>query len=960
MKKILIFLVTLIICCGKSIGDKIPYITLDQRPSVTHFTGTNDIEAARSALLDGADAIVLTVDSPEDLSVLCQYIELALSAEWERVVGLGIDLQSTELLVNVTDRLMAKGYSNGAPVFIISTNFDMLDNAPFIPVADLSELPIENTTSLVSELVTRGIKEVIASKDQIQRYDEVAQQLQYQTELYLLLKEAGISINLCCFNNDPEAPEFHGELINEIRHYLKLGGINALTRKPAVAFTVASEFILSSGPDLTFEFAVIAEVPFSLEQENSNGIMDIGWKSLVNELKLADLDFVVQLGNSQKLVQNCTKEFKEFILGEYEASIRPFFYSPGESEWIDCSSGSISTQDIQKRQELVKNLFASGNTSMGQVKLPVLRQSALPAIMPEFQKFQENLVWEQNNIVMVYPSISDVSVVPIDDAPVTLEEQGVAEKGSKELDVQSKAYADESPPNPPSEENVKAAIAWLEFAFNEASRRGSLGIVVFWHASLVFDYDSGASSVLTGVRERLAELTMRFGRPVLVFHTGSDKFLMDKPLISPNSGESMEMLTRIQCRSGQWMRVKVNPDAQSFNDVFTIKVEQVEREIVVAPTIKKSQEINSFIPTEDAFSVAVFGGLPNSRPLSTWNNLLTDISQAHVNFVVNLGDIKSPEMNCSDEYFQFILDAFNNVQHPLVYVPGDEEWAKCNSESAGAWNPHERLDFLRALFFDEPTMSRGKYPMPVTPQSKTVPEDIIEEIMAGDIEVGLPENVYWIKNNIVFATLHLVGSNNNLMKSDYDTQEVYEERLLEFKHRNTANLQFIDHVFDVANSEDAPGLVIFFNGNPFNQTSAQMNVSNIQIQTGFQDIMNLLRNETIEFGNPVVIVHSDNHQFLLDKPFDLVQEINMTDQGSHQQPIENLYRLVTPGRGQVWWVEIIIDPNHPDVFLFTPRLVRTNFIEHSPIIPVWAVDDPKKVCYVDEVEEEQYPGQVNI
>eukprot|EP01025_Chloroclados_australasicus_P024038 TRINITY_DN24200_c0_g1_i1.p1 TRINITY_DN24200_c0_g1~~TRINITY_DN24200_c0_g1_i1.p1 ORF type:complete len:969 (-),score=98.12 TRINITY_DN24200_c0_g1_i1:553-3459(-) len=945
------------------LAEKIPFVSTDERPAVTHYTGQNNLAAARSALLDGADTIVMTVKEAKDLVTLDQYIDLALSAQWERVVGLGIELKSRDLLQNVSQILAESGYTEGAPVFIISVNFDLLAQVPFIPVADLSELRIDNVTDLMDKLTSNNIKEVIASKEQIQPFDQRRQQLEYVTELYIKLKDLGIRMDVCCFNTDPKAPEFHGELINEIRHFLKLGGINALTKKPAVAFAVANEFLLSSGPDDTFDFAVISDLPHS-EVESANGVVDVEWKSLMNEINMADLEFVVQLGNAQAQGQNCTEEYKQFIYGEFEASFHPLFYSPGEGEWKFCQSSSFSSSAIKLRQERIKELFATGDLSMGVNKLPVLRQSHLAAIMPEFSEFAENIIWEQNNILFVYPSVINAAGQSSYMSSLTLADFGVAEKATDQVDIQTKFLNYER--QPVNSVDYDAAFAWLEFGFNEAQRRQSAGIVIVWHASEVFNFDANTQGQFEDLRLHMENLVLMFDRPVLLFHQGVDQFVIDKPLISSASGETIEMLTRVQCTNKHWVRVHANPDAADFNDVFMIKTKDVDRENGLAPVIAQSPEDGLFNRAEDTLSIAVLGGLPAYQPVSTWDNVLSDISQAHISFAVHVGDIKGPNTNCSNEYYEYILQTMNQVRHPLIYVPGEQDWANCNQESAGGYEPRERLEFIRSQFFSKPSMSLGKYPMPINPQSTEVPEYHAEDsIQTNGNHIGLPENAMWMQKGVVFATVHMIGANNNLDRQEQDTNDQYQERLEEYQARNQANIQFIYDVFDLANSEDAVGIIIFFNGNPFTQSRKlqlkyqdQRAYFKDQIQTGFLDAIDIIRNETLDFGNPVVFVHSDDQQFTVDKPFNQAPYVEDTYDGFLMQ-VDNLWRLQLPGLGQVWWVEIIIDPKHPDVFLFVPKLVRTNLFDHSPITPIWAADDPSKVCFVNQHSQEvrQYPGQ---
>ena len=64
-------------------------------------------------------------------------------------------------------------------------------------------------------------------------------------------------------------------------------------------------------------------------------------------------------------------------------------------------------------------------------------------------------------------------------------------------------------------------------------------------------------------------------------------------------------------------------------------------------------------------------------------------------FVIHVGDIKSGDSDCSDNALKDILDAFQTSAHPLIYVPGDNDWTDCHRKSNVSHDPLERLDRLR-------------------------------------------------------------------------------------------------------------------------------------------------------------------------------------------------------------------------------------------------------------------------
>jgi hypothetical protein len=89
---------------------------------------------------------------------------------------------------------------------------------------------------------------------------------------------------------------------------------------------------------------------------------------------------------------------------------------------------------------------------------------------------------------------------------------------------------------------------------------------------------------------------------------------------------------------------------------------------------------------------------------------------------------------------------------------------------------------------------------------------------------------------------------------------------------------------------------------------------------GFHDLLVALRDETIAFRRPVVLVHGDSHYFRIDKPL-------LDSQGRR---LENFTRVETfgdnaaNGLNDVHWVKVLVDPKSRDVFAFQPQIVPAN------------------------------------
>ena len=240
------------------------------------------------------------------------------------------------------------------------------------------------------------------------------------------------------------------------------------------------------------------------------------------------------------------------------------------------------------------------------------------------------------------------------------------------------------------------------------------------------------------------------------------------------------------------------------------------------------------------FTFALIGDMPYGPEGDLkFPNVLADInSDRNLSFVAHDGDIKNGSSLCSNEMFYNRLALFNAFEQPLIYVPGDNEWTDCHRANNGSYDPLERLAFLRALFFasDE---SLGGRTMTLERQS------------ADPAYASYPENVRWAVKNVMFAGLHIVGSNNNLGRTAAADAE--------YAARDAANLAWLSDTFERARGESHKAVMLIIQANPnFELPAAQ--------RTGFNDFLAALEAETLAYGKPVVLVHGDSHYFRIDKP----------------------------------------------------------------------------------------------
>jgi hypothetical protein len=162
-------------------------------------------------------------------------------------------------------------------------------------------------------------------------------------------------------------------------------------------------------------------------------------------------------------------------------------------------------------------------------------------------------------------------------------------------------------------------------------------------------------------------------------------------------------------------------------------------------------------PHPEAFSFAVIGDAPyNAREELEFDAMLGRLGAEPLAFVVHVGDFKAGGGSpCTDALYADRKARLDASRHPLVLTPGDNDWADCRRESNGAMDPLERLARLREVFFAD-GWSLGRSRLPLARQ-----EACAEREGTACACPGLPENRLWTKNRVAFATIHVVGGNDN-------------------------------------------------------------------------------------------------------------------------------------------------------------------------------------------------------
>ncbi|MGZ8309944.1 MAG: hypothetical protein ACXWU0_09110 [Rhodoplanes sp.] len=297
---------------------------------------------------------------------------------------------------------------------------------------------------------------------------------------------------------------------------------------------------------------------------------------------------------------------------------------------------------------------------------------------------------------------------------------------------------------------------------------------------------------------------------------------------------------------------------------------------------------------ERAFSFVALGDMPYSVPndYARFDRLIAAINRLKPAFSVHVGDIKSGTSACTDDALQKVYDQFQNFDQPLVYAIGDNEWTDCHRNRESPFDPRERLAKLRQMFFANPAQSLGRAPMPIETQTRALPSF-----------TTYVENARFTKNDVLFVTLNIPGSNNGFETTDPQAAAEYFER-------NRANLAWLADSFQKAKDANAKALALVFQAYLWDIRDT---ANNIPPASGYRATIDAIEREVRAFAKPVLVIHGDYHVFEV-----------AGFRNTQMRLVPNILRLQVMGETQVHAVRVIVDPDTPGVFGFVPLIVPEN------------------------------------
>jgi hypothetical protein len=341
-----------------------------------------------------------------------------------------------------------------------------------------------------------------------------------------------------------------------------------------------------------------------------------------------------------------------------------------------------------------------------------------------------------------------------------------------------------------------------------------------------------------------------------------------------------------------------------------------------------------------AETIAVYGDSPygtsnvdTAQKTATPAFIDTINADPDVSLVMHIGDIHSGKQFCTQAYDQAISQLSQAFQDPLVYTPGDNEWADCHktAEGGGLWNtptagiinfqydspgvlsdyaagnPVANLLLIRSIFFPSPGFTLGQSPL-------TVDSQALDYDPSHPSDRNYVENVMWEQSNVLFVTVNLPGGSNNDDDIWYGTPTKSSDQQQEAAERTGADLRWLDAAFARAQKNKVAAIVIGAQADMWDPEKGAAH------QVLYEPFVQKIADSTKASGKPVIMFNGDSHIYRSDNPLSptagcvwegagpCVSDYSIHSSGNYNVP--NFHRVVVHGStAPMEWLKVKVDPH---------------------------------------------------
>jgi len=218
----------------------------------------------------------------------------------------------------------------------------------------------------------------------------------------------------------------------------------------------------------------------------------------------------------------------------------------------------------------------------------------------------------------------------------------------------------------------------------------------------------------------------------------------------------------------------------------------------------------------------VFGDTPYTESeAQRLEGVIDRMNAAPLAFVAHVGDIGSSALACNDQWLLARKQQLARIRHPLILIPGDNEWTDCKE-------PLQRLKSWRSIFCFQ------------------------ERIPVRRQDGAYCEHVRWESGGTLFVALNVQGSNNNVRHPE------------EHAPRMAAVFAWIDDSAAVAGARGLR-LALLMQADPFVTVPLD----------GFAPLREKLRTLGANRPGQIVLIHGDTHIYRDDEPIPGLRRIEV-------------------------------------------------------------------------------------
>ncbi|HZQ79879.1 MAG TPA: hypothetical protein VFE55_21295 [Acidimicrobiia bacterium] len=293
-------------------------------------------------------------------------------------------------------------------------------------------------------------------------------------------------------------------------------------------------------PGRPFQIGLIGDTGYTQPQD---GVLD----AVIAQMNAAPPAFVVHDGDIKDPTTACTDERFEAVKAQFNNSVAPFVFTPGDNEWMDCdnvgTTPNVAPIDADNRLDELRELFFHDDASLGVNRLPVTTQR--PAGYPE------NARWTMGGVVFATLNAPG----PTDNLPQK------HESGPRRV----------------------ANLAWLQAAFDEAQATHAAAVMIIWQADPwqpIFGVDAtpGYWGYLV---DELKQRAAAFGKPVVLVNGDTHLCQVNRPWADVPNFTRLE--THGTTDTGAWIRATVDPSDPAVFHFSTVVAD-------AAMTLKRQED----------------------------------------------------------------------------------------------------------------------------------------------------------------------------------------------------------------------------------------------------------------------------------------------------------------------------------------------------------------------------------